>query len=69
MERRPNPLATIHLPVSLAVISHLQQPVLGVVPLATARTDQIAAPGRALAIVTFWDGEGGPATAGDQKHS
>ncbi len=40
----------------------------GIVPLLTLGTFQISAPGGSLAIVVFGDGEGRPATAGDDKH-
>jgi len=59
----------IHLPITLAVIANLQQPILRIVPLAAVGANQIAAPGCAEVIVVFSDRESRPATAGDQKHS
>ena len=65
---RAGKLALIHLPVPFRVESHLQEPVLGIVPLAAARTNQITAPGRALMIVILGHRERCPATAGHKKH-
>ncbi|MGC2274251.1 MAG: hypothetical protein WA539_19910, partial [Candidatus Sulfotelmatobacter sp.] len=62
-------LAAVDLPVSFAVISHLQKPVPGVVALATVGADQVTAPGRALMIVGFRDRERRSTTARDQKHA
>jgi hypothetical protein len=49
--------------------SHLQQPVLGVVPLATPRASHIAAPRRSALIVVFSDGEGCAAATGNEEHT
>jgi hypothetical protein len=57
--------AIIHSPIALALIGHVQQPVLRIVPLAAVGTDQIAAPGGAAKIVVFCDRERRSATAGD----
>src|SRR5215469_12143013 len=62
-------LALVHLPVALRMESHLKEPVLGVVTLATSGADQVAAPGGALAIVVFGHGEGCAAAAGDEEHA
>jgi hypothetical protein len=58
----------IHFPVTFAVVPHLQQPVLRIVPLAAVRTQKIPAPGCALAIVIVGDSKGCAAAARHQKH-
>jgi len=65
--------ALVHFPVALtpaplAVIAHLQQSVLGVVPLGAARTFQVAPPRRSLVVIVFSHGEGQTATARDEEH-
>ena len=62
-------LTLVDLPIAFPVESHLEKAVPGVVALAAAGADQIAAPGRALAIVVLGHGEGCAAAAGDQKHA
>ena len=49
--------------------AHLEEAVFGVVALATAGADQVAAPGGSLTIIVLGDGEGGAAAAGDQEHA
>ena len=63
------PLTLVDFPIALRVESHLEETVLGVVALAAAGADQVAAPGRALAVVVLGHGEGCAAAAGDQKHA
>jgi hypothetical protein len=46
-------LAFVDFPVAFGVESHLEQTVLGIVVLAAAWADEIAAPGGSLAIVVF----------------
>src|SRR5208282_3782783 len=62
-------LALVDFPVSLRMESHLQQSVLGVVPLAASGTDQISAPGRALMGVILRHGKRRSTTAWHQKHA
>ncbi len=62
-------LAVVYLPVAFGMEAHLQKAVLRVVPLAAAGTDEVAAPGGALAIVVFGDCESCSATARDQEHA
>jgi len=62
-------LAVVHLPISLRVKADLQEAVLGIVPLAAAGANQIAAPRGSLAIVVLGHGERGSATARDQEHA
>ena len=62
-------LTLVDLPIAFPVESHLEKTVLGVVALAAAGADQVAAPGRALAIVVLGHREGCAAAAGDQKHA
>ena len=62
-------LAFVNLPVAFGMKSHLQQPVLGIVALAAAGTDEITSPRRALVIVVLGDGECCAATAGDEEHA
>jgi hypothetical protein len=62
-------LAFVDLPVSVRVESHLQKAVLGIVALAAAGADEIAAPSGSLAVVVFSNGEGGSAAAWDQEHA
>jgi hypothetical protein len=62
-------LASVYLPIALAMISNLQQSILGIVALSAVRTDEITAPGCALPVIVFCDGEGCAATAGQHKHS
>jgi hypothetical protein len=62
-------LALVNRPVAFAVIADLQQAVLGIVALATARAGKIAPPSRTLAIVIFGDGEGQTTTAWNKKHA
>ena len=62
-------LAVIDFPVAFGLESHLEEAVFGVVALRAAGADQVAAPGRALAIVVLGHGEGCAAAAGDQKHA
>jgi hypothetical protein len=57
----------VHLPVALAVIANLQQPILRIVSLAAVGTNQITAPGCAAVIVVFRDRERRPAAAWNQK--
>jgi hypothetical protein len=64
--RMEGPLALIHLPIAFAVISNLQQPILGIVPLATVGADQIPAPSGALPIVACFNRKSCPATARHQ---
>jgi len=59
----------IYFPVSFALITNLQQPVLGIVPLATIGTNQVARPTCALAIVVLRNCKRLAAAAGDKKHS
>ena len=61
-------LTLIDRPIAFSLIAKLQQSILGVVTLRATGTLQIAAPGRALTIVVFGNGEGSAATAGDEKH-
>lgn len=51
------------------MVANPEQPVLGIVPLTAFRTDQIAAPRCALAIIVFGNGKRCPATAGNQEHA
>src|ERR1700757_917556 len=68
--RRPRRrLTLVYLPISFSVESHLQQTVLGIVPLASAGAGQITAPGCALMIVIFRHRKRGSATAGDEEHA
>src|SRR5208282_635105 len=62
-------LALVDCPIAFGVESHLQQAVLGIVPLAAAGTDEIAAPRRALMIVVLCHGEGCSTAAGNEKHA
>ena len=62
-------LTLVDLPIAFPVESHLQKTVPGVVALAAAGADQVAAPGRALAIVVLGHGEGRATTAGDEEHA
>jgi hypothetical protein len=64
-----NCAALVYLPISLAVESHLQQPVLGIVPLPTSGTDEIPAPICALTIEIRGHGKRCAATARDEKHA
>jgi hypothetical protein len=61
--------ALVHLPVSFAVIAKVQQAIFGVVSLAAYRTDQIAAPRRALPVIILSNRECRAATAGNQQHA
>ena len=61
-------LAFVDLPIAFGVKAHLEQAIFGVVALAATWTDEIAAPGGALMVVVFGDGEGASATAGDEEH-
>ena len=63
------PSTFIDLPVALGMESHLKEPVLRVVALAASRTDQVTAPGGALAVAVFGDGEGSAAAARDKEHA
>jgi hypothetical protein len=58
-------LTFVDTPVTGAMISKLQQSILGVVPLSAIRAGKVTAPLRALAIVVFSDRETGSATARD----
>jgi hypothetical protein len=49
------------------MVGKLNKPVLGIMPFATIRTDEISVPDCALAVVIFRDYKAGAATAGDQK--
>ena len=62
-------LATVNLPIPLAMITNFQQPVFGIVALAAIRADQITAPCSALVIVVLRNRERRSAAAWNQKHS
>jgi len=64
-----NYLALFDLPISVRLISQLQQPILGIVPLVAARTFQVPAPASALGTVIFRHREGGAATARNEIQS
>src|SRR4029077_18491748 len=68
-ERDADDLALVHLPISLSVKAHLQQPVLGIVPLTTTRTHQIAAPRGALMVIVLCHRERCPTAARDKEHA
>src|SRR5437588_2262245 len=59
-------LATIHLPISFALIAKMQEPVARVMPLATTRTDQVAAQLAAVLVVLIWNCKCSAATAGNK---
>jgi len=65
----PDRLAFVDLPVTFAVESHFQQPIFGIMVLAAAGTDHVAAPCRSLAVVVFGNGESHAATAWDEEHA
>jgi hypothetical protein len=58
----------IHSPVPFAVISHLQQAVLGIVTLTAVGANQVPAPMGALVVVIFRHRESCATAAGDEKH-
>ena len=62
-------LTLIHFPVTLAVIAHLQETVLRIMPLATAWTNQVPTPTRALLIIVLRYSKRCSATARDKKHT
>jgi len=49
------------------MVAKLNEPVLGIMPFAAIRADEIAAPAGALAVVVFRDDKAGAATAWDKK--
>src|SRR5579862_464885 len=61
-------LAVIHFPIAFGMKAHLEQAVPGIVALAAAGADQIAAPCRSLMIVVLGDRKGRAATARDEEH-
>lgn len=61
--------ALVHLPITFAVVANSEQPVLGVMPLAALRADQIPAPRGSLPIIIFCNRKCRSATAGHQKHT
>jgi hypothetical protein len=61
-------LTVIHSPVPFAVISLLQQAVLGIVTLTAVGANQVPAPMRALVVVVLRHREGCATAAGDEKH-
>src|SRR6266404_5655653 len=44
-------LALVHFPVAVGVVSEFEQAILGIVPLAASRADQVPAPVRAASVV------------------
>jgi hypothetical protein len=60
------PLATVYFPVTLAVISKMQQPVARVMELAARWANKISAPVVAVLVVVLWNRECGATTAGDK---
>ena len=51
------------------MVAKLNKPVLGIMPFAAIRADEIPAPARVLAVVVFSDYKAGAATARDQKQA
>jgi hypothetical protein len=49
------------------MVAKLNEPILGIMPFAAIRADEISLPAGALAVVVFRDYKAGAATAGDQK--
>jgi hypothetical protein len=58
----------IDLPETFALVAKAQQPIFWIVPLGAPGADQVTAPGRALTVIIFGDGEGHSATARNEKH-
>ncbi len=62
-------LALFHRPIFVRLITQLQEPVLGIMPFAARRAGQITAECCSALVVILGDGESGPATAWNEKHS
>jgi hypothetical protein len=58
----------LNLPITIALIAKLEQPVFGIVPLVALWTLQIAAPTCAFAITIFGDCEGCATAARYEVH-
>ena len=60
-------LAFIYFPKTFEMVAKLNEPVLGIMPFAAIRADEIPAPACAFAVVVFRDYKARATTARDQK--